>query len=86
MKPRTWSAAADVAGLDAIERFLASPEAIKNNALTLEGDQKCLQLLAIRFHKLWNWKFTIQMNLLFQITTRQLFRPFEYPSVVSRTS
>ena len=28
--------------------------AIKNNARTREADQECLQLLAIRFRKLWN--------------------------------
>ena len=41
------------------------------------------------FHKLWNsgdWKFTFQMNLLFQIKTRQLTRPCGYSSVVSSTS
>ena len=27
------------------------------------------------FHKLRNWKFTLQMNLLLQFNTRQLFRP-----------
>ena len=32
-------------------------------ARTREADQECLPLLAIRFHKLWNWKFTLQMNL-----------------------
>ena len=60
--------------------------AIEKNARTREADQECLQLLVIRFHKLWNWKFTLQMNLIFQINTRQLFRPFGYSSVVSSTA
>ena len=38
------------------------------------------------FHNLWYWKFTLQMNLLFQIDTRQLFCPLGYSSVVSSTS
>ena len=55
------------------------------NARTREADQECLQLLGIRFHKLWNWKFTLRMNLFFQFNTRQLFRPFGYSSVVHDT-
>ena len=62
-----------------------SPEQSRN-ARTREADQECLQLLVIRFHKLWKWKFTLQMNLLFQINTRQLFCPFGYSSVVSSTA
>ena len=31
------------------------------NARTREADLECLQLLVIRFHKLWNWKFTLQI-------------------------
>ena len=56
------------------------------NARTREAEQECLQLLVICFHKLWNWKFTLRMNLLFQINTRQLFCPFGYSSVVSSTA
>ena len=37
------------------------------------------------FHKLWNWKFTPHMYLIFQNKTRQLFRPFGHSSVVSST-
>ena len=59
--------------------------AINKNAQTWEPDQECLQLLAISFHKLFHWKFTLQMNLIFLINTRQLFRPFGYSSVVSST-
>ena len=56
------------------------------NARTREADLECLQLLVIRFHKLWNWKFTFRMHLFFQINTRQLFRSFGYSSVVSSTA
>ena len=65
--------------------IFSSPEQSRN-ARTREADQECLQLLVIRFHKLWNWKFTLRMNLLFQINTRQLFCPFGYSSVVSSTA
>ena len=61
-------------------------KAIEKNPLTGEADHECLQLLAIRFNNLWNWKFTLQMNLIFQINTRELFRPFGYSSVVSSTA
>ena len=66
-----------------LPRAGARAGAIDKNARTREADKECLQLLAVRFHKLRNWKFTLQMNLLIQINTRQLFRPFGYSSVVS---
>ena len=52
------------------------------------GSRSWSRMLAIAsspLHNLWNLKFTLPLNLLFQINTRQLFRPCGYSSVVSST-
>ena len=43
----------------------------------------CNSLLSQPFHWLWNWKFRLQMNLVFQINTWQLFHPLGYSLVMS---
>ena len=40
----------------------------KENAQTQEADQECFLLAWYQFHMPWNWKFTLQMNLLFKST------------------